>query len=77
MQIFVKTLKGKHVVLTVEATDRVEDIKNKIRDMEGIPPTAQRLVFGGKMLEDGRTLQDYGIQKDSTVHLVGQLHGGF
>ena len=70
MQIFVKTLDGRHVVLEVEPTDRIEDIKLKIQDAEGTHPNKQALIFNGKALEDGNTLQDYEIQKDSTIHLT-------
>ena len=70
MQIFVKTLTGKHITLEVEPTDRVEDVKQKVQDKEGIPTKMQTLKFAGKILEDGNTLQDYSIQKDSTIHLV-------
>ena len=73
MQIFVDITVdtgSKHIALEVEQTDRIEDIKLKIYDKEGIPESAQVLTFNGTTLEDGNTLQDYSIQNDSTIYLT-------
>lgn len=76
MQLFVKTLTGKTVSIEVEEGESIEDVKAKISEKEGIPPEQQRLIFGGQQLQDSKTLDDYDVGDDATLHLVLRLRGG-
>ena len=75
-QIFVKSINGKSRTLDVNTTDTIAQIKQQMAEKEGIAAEEQRLIFAGKNLDDTKTLQDYNINADSTIHLVLRVKGG-
>jgi ubiquitin len=76
MRLFIKTLTGRTIELEAESTDTVESLRQKIQDKTQVSDDQKRLICAGKVLEDGRTLEDYNIQTDATVHMVLRLRGG-
>ena len=76
MQVFVKSMSGKTLSVDVEPDESIESLKAKIREKEGIAPDQQRVVFEGKQLDSTKSISDYGIEEDSTLHLVLRLRGG-
>lgn len=76
MQLFVKTLSGKTISVDVDESDKIEDVKAKIEEKEGIPPEQQRLIFGGKQLDGHKTLQDYAVEEGASLSMVLRLRGG-
>lgn len=77
MQIFITTLTGQTTMLLVQPEDTVASVKAQFKDKQGTPVDQQRLIYGGSELVDEKTLQDYNIERDATLHLVLRLPGGF
>ncbi|KAI9006941.1 ubiquitin-related domain-containing protein [Hyaloraphidium curvatum] len=76
MLIKVKTLTGKEIEIDIEPNDKINRIKEKVEEKEGIPPAQQRLIFGGKQMADEKAASDYGVEGGSVLHLVLALRGG-
>jgi len=77
MLVKVKTLTGKEIEIDIDPNDKIERIKERVEEKEGIPPPQQRLIFGGKQMADDKTAKDYNIDAGSVLHLVLALRGGF
>lgn len=76
IQVFVKTLTGKTITLEISPSETIEDVKLRIQDREGVSADQQRLIFAEKQLQSNQLVSEYGIKKDSTLHLVLNLCGG-
>jgi hypothetical protein len=76
LQVFVKTFAGKTITVEVEPDESIESLKNKVQSKEGVPPNQQRLLFGGKQLDSRKSISDYDIEDESTMHMVLRLRGG-
>uniref|UniRef100_A0AAZ3RF94 Ubiquitin-like protein NEDD8 n=1 Tax=Oncorhynchus tshawytscha TaxID=74940 RepID=A0AAZ3RF94_ONCTS len=74
--VILDTLTGKEIEIDIEPTDKVERIKERVEEKEGIPPQQQRLIYSGKQMNDEKTAADYKIQGGSVLHLVLALRGG-
>ena len=76
MNIFVKTLQGKTVIIDVNENDTINSVKQTIYKEENIPPSQQNIIYNGKQLDGFMSLKEFGIEKESTLHLVLKLRGG-
>ncbi|WVN90269.1 uncharacterized protein L203_105505 [Cryptococcus depauperatus CBS 7841] len=76
MIVKVKTLTGKEVDIDVQPDMTIGKVKEKVEEKAGIPPVQQRLISGGKAMNDEKTIQDYKIKAADVIHLVLALRGG-
>ncbi|KAH8833202.1 ubiquitin-related domain-containing protein [Flagelloscypha sp. PMI_526] len=76
MMIKVKTLTGKEIELDIDVDDPITRIKEKVEEQSGVPPQQQRLIFGGRQMNDDKTAKEYNVVAGSVLHLVLALRGG-